>query len=118
MGEDDGSAEDNVPQAEVLRLEIAELRAENDRLRGLLGLGTRDEAVSPWEPTLFVEPEGDDSAIAAVDGNRHANPRSLSIRSLFVGRDDSPRPAVGEHSNRQGRMEPGRAGRMGEYPEA
>ena len=40
-----------------LRRQLVELRAENDRLRGLLGVGTRDEAVSPWEPTLFVEDE-------------------------------------------------------------
>ncbi len=67
-----------------------ELRAENDRLRGLLGVGTRDEAVSPWEPTLFAEDEGDADGAAVTAVDRHS-PREAKIavfRSLFVGRED------------------------------
>lgn len=72
---------------DALRREIAELRAENDRLRGLLGGGTRDEAVSPWTPTLFVEAEGDASH-APVDRNSPREAKVALFGSLFVGRDD------------------------------
>ncbi len=73
-----------------LRRQLVELRAENDRLRGLLGVGTRDEAVSPWEPTLFVEDEADADGTAVTAVDRHS-PREAKIavfRSLFVGRED------------------------------
>ena len=66
------------------------LRAENDRLRGLLGVGTRDEAVSPWEPTLFVEDEveADGAAVTAVDRHSPKEAKIAVFRSLFVGRED------------------------------
>ena len=78
------------PQAddtEALRREISELRAENNRLRGLLGVGTRDEAVSPWEPTLFVEAE-DDASDVPIDRNSPREAKVTLFRSLFVGRND------------------------------
>jgi hypothetical protein len=78
------------PQADdthALRRENSELRAENDRLRGLLGVGTRDEAVSPWEPTLFVEAE-DDASNVPVDRNSPREAKVALFRSLFAGRDD------------------------------
>jgi len=73
-----------------LRRQLMELRAENDRLRGLLGVGTRDEAVSPWEPTLFVEDEGgaDGAAVTAVDRHSPREAKIAVFRSLFVGRED------------------------------
>ncbi len=72
---------------DALRRDIADLRAENERLRGILGVGTRDEAVSPWEPTLFVETEGDDSVVR-VDRNSPREAKVALFRSLFVGRED------------------------------
>ena len=56
MGED-RPVDLDTSEIEELRRQLAELRAENGRLRELLGVGTRDEAVSPWEPTLFVDDE-------------------------------------------------------------
>ena len=60
--------EHDAPAADALRLEVEGLRAENRRLRSLLGLDVPERptaeppATSAWEPTLF--------------------------RSLFAGRDD------------------------------
>lgn len=76
-------------EIEELHRQLAEMRAENERLRDLLGVGTRDEAVSPWEPTLFVDAGPPDEAAAAVV-DRHS-PREAKValfRSLFVGRED------------------------------
>ena len=73
-----------------LRRQLVELHAENDRLRGLLGVGTRDEAVWPWEPTLFVEDEGSDdaAAVAAVDRHSSTDAKIAVFRPLFAGRED------------------------------
>lgn len=72
--------------------ELAELRAENARLRGLLGLDRRAEnaAVARWSPSLFGEQHPGSEATDAllVDG---ASPRPAKVAlfgSLFVGRDD------------------------------
>jgi len=81
------SSPSSADDVDALCRQIAELRTENDRLRGLLGVGTRDEAVSPWEPTLFVEAEGNDSC-APVDRNSPRDAKVALFRSLFVGRDD------------------------------
>ncbi len=47
---------DDPPRQDLLR-EVEELRAENDRLRGLLGLDERpdDGHVQAWTPTLLAE---------------------------------------------------------------
>ncbi len=81
------SSPPHVDNVDALRRQIAELRAENERLRGLLGVGTRNEAVSPWEPTLFVEAEGD-ACNAPVDRNSPREAKVALFRSLFVGRDE------------------------------
>ena len=83
----DSSPPPHVDNVDALRRQIAELRAENERLRGLLGVGTRDEAVSPSEPTLFVEAEGD-ACNAPVDRNSPREAKGALFRSLFVGRDE------------------------------
>src|ERR1700686_1656240 len=78
-----------------LRRQLVELRAENDRLRGLLGVGTRDEAVSPWEPTLFVEDEGDadGAAVTAVDAQAR---RQLGATGLCGNRSRNRQTPVGQ----------------------
>ncbi len=84
---DSDSAQSGPTDFEALRRQIAELRGENDRLRDLLGVGTRDEAVSAWEPTLFVE-AGTDVAVPDVDRNSPREAKVALFRSLFLGRDD------------------------------
>jgi len=75
-------------EIEELHRQLAEMRAENERLRDLLGVGTRDEAVSPWEPTLFVDAGPPDEAAAAVDRHSPREAKVALFRSLFVGRED------------------------------
>ncbi len=75
-------------ELEVLRQEIAELRAENARFRDLLGVGTRDDPVSPWEPTLFPDADAPGLSPVAVDNGSPQEAKVVLYRSLFVGRDD------------------------------
>ena len=67
--------------------EIESLRAENERLRGLLGLtGERDaEPPTAWEPTLFAP-----VAVPRPVVDRRSSPAEKIglFRSLFAGRDD------------------------------
>ena len=73
--------------------ELAELRAENAWLRGLLGLDRRAEnasSVARWSPSLFNEQHASAEVADAllVDG---ASPRPAKVAlfsSLFIGRDD------------------------------
>ena len=109
------SSPPHVDNVDALRRQIAELRAENERLHGLLGVGTRDEAVSPWEPTLFVEAEGD-ACNAPVDRNSPREAKVALFRSLFVGRDEIHACQMGELSIRQGGVESGRPGWLVECP--
>lgn len=74
--------------AEVLA-ELETLRAENARLRGLLGLDERaDDVAAPgWSPTLFTSPAADEVK-PVVD---RSSPRAAKValfRALFAGRDD------------------------------
>lgn len=67
--------------------ELEVLRAENERLRGLLGL-TEDRQAEPpvaWEPTLFAP-----SVPARPVVDRRSSPADKIglFRSLFAGRDD------------------------------
>jgi superfamily II DNA or RNA helicase len=78
-----------------LRREMERLRAENRRLRSLLGLDSADGATAQpappaapaWEPTLFSDP-----AVAAdpalVDGRSSPAAKIALFRSLFAGRAD------------------------------
>ena len=76
-----------------LRREIERLRAENRRLRSLLGLDVTkpaDVAAPPtpaWEPTLFREPVVATDR-APVDGHSSPEAKIALFRSLFAGRDD------------------------------
>ena len=67
--------------------EIESLRAENDRLRGLLGLNEdrTPEPPAAWEPTLFVPAT---PPRPAVDRRSSPDDKIGLFRSLFAGRDD------------------------------
>ncbi len=67
--------------------EIESLRAENERLRGLLGLNGDRESVPPvaWEPTLFVPAV---PPRPVVDRRSSPADKIGLFRSLFAGRDD------------------------------
>lgn len=75
--------------AEV-KSELAALRAENARLRGLLGLDERATAAprTAWKPTLFTPAESTSPVVVAVDRTSPAAAKIALFRSLFVGRDD------------------------------
>ena len=77
------------PCVQSLEAEIQTLRAENDRLRSLLGLDqpNRQQTTQPWEPTLFVETQHEASK-ARIDKNSPAELKVALFRSLFSGRDD------------------------------
>ena len=66
---------------------IAELEAENRRLRDLLGLDREDRASAPatWEPTLFPESL---ASHPRVTQRSPSEDKVALFRSLFRGRDD------------------------------
>jgi hypothetical protein len=67
--------------------EVSVLRAENARLRELLGLD-RERATDSgpaWEPTLFAPPA---TPHVQVDRSSSSAEKVALYRSLFVGRDD------------------------------
>jgi superfamily II DNA or RNA helicase len=72
-----------------LEAELAVLRAENSRLRGLLGFDERDAApVRRWPLDLF---DGEESVGGAHVAVTHSSPPEAKValfRSLFAGRDD------------------------------
>jgi hypothetical protein len=76
-------------EVDELHARVAQLEAENARLRGLLGLDHREPAgsVPAWKPTLFAF-EPDEQRPTPVD--RHSDPAAkiALFRLLFVGRDD------------------------------
>src|SRR5581483_9788557 len=83
------SIDDPRTRAELLA-EVAALRAENARLRGLLGLDARadDLAVAGWSPTLFAPQPSTAEPVPVLD---RSSPRAAKValfRSLFAGRDD------------------------------
>lgn len=85
---DQARSQASTDEVEVLRQEIAELRAENARFRDLLGVGTRDDPVSRWEPTLFPDADTDERSPVAVDNGSSHEAKVALYRSLFVGRED------------------------------
>ena len=69
--------------------EVTALKAENDRLRSLLGLDRPllAEPAAAWEPTLFAE----STAVKSPTHHSGALSRSAKValyRSSFIGRDD------------------------------
>lgn len=78
-----------------LRREIERLRAENGRLRSLLGLDSPEPATAQpappptpaWEPTLFRDP-GVATNRAQVDAHSSPEAKIALFRSLFAGRED------------------------------
>lgn len=70
--------------------ELAALREENARLRGLLGLDDRSarQATPVWKPTLFPSMATQAPVVSSVD--RHSTPQEkiALFRSLFAGRED------------------------------
>lgn len=74
--------------ANELARRVAELEAENRRLRGLIGLDHESRAAPTptWEPTLF----GDGGPISAPRVTQASSPQHKVglFRSLFRGRDD------------------------------
>ena len=69
--------------------EITTLKAENERLRSLLGLDRPllAEPSAAWEPTLFVESKADRTPASGPVLLSRAGKVAL-YRSLFVGRED------------------------------
>jgi superfamily II DNA or RNA helicase len=79
------------PSPEELIAELSALRAENARLRGLLGLDRRAGETVPagWSPSLFGElPGRKPMASPAVDRSSSALEKVALFCSLFAGRDD------------------------------
>ncbi len=74
------------PRRDDLVAEIEVLRAEVDRLRGLLGLDTRTEVghVRTWAPTLFSQPV----PAQPVDIQSSPEDKLSLFRSLFGARSD------------------------------
>jgi len=74
---------------EALVDEVHALRAENQRLRSLLGLDepSRHEVAAPWEPTLFVDSDRQDLK-SDVSADSPAEAKIALFRLLFAGRED------------------------------
>ena len=69
--------------------EVEELRAENARLRSLLGLDqpSRRKEVEPWEPSLLPQPV-ERAVPRDVDQSSSAESKVALFRFLFAGRED------------------------------
>ena len=87
MSERDASSQ------EELRRQMEGLRAENRRLRSLLGLDVPESATTAppplpdWEPTLFRDPLASTVRLP-VDNHSSPEAKVALFRSLFAGRDD------------------------------
>src|SRR3972149_2099331 len=86
--------ERDASRLDELRHEIERLRAENRRLRSLLGLDVLEPAtaqpLSPtpaWEPTLFRDSPAATDRVP-VDGHSSPEAKITLFRLLFAGRDD------------------------------
>lgn len=80
---------DSPTRAELLA-ELEALRAENARLRGLLGLDARttDLAGAGWSPTLFAPQSSTCETRSMVDRSSPRVAKVALFRSLFAGRED------------------------------
>jgi hypothetical protein len=87
-----GPSQDNEAHLRLLEAEaeLRKLRAENTRLRELLGLderGSRPEAAAA-RPTLFPADDGVAAKRYAVSHSPSADAKIALFRTLFIGRDD------------------------------
>jgi superfamily II DNA or RNA helicase len=86
-------SERDASNPDELRLELEGLRAENRRLRSLLGLDVPERATSApppapaWEPTLFRDTLASTGRVP-VDSRSSPEAKVALFRSLFAGRDD------------------------------
>ena len=103
---------------EALVDEIHALRAENQRLRSLLGLDepSRHEVTEPWEPTLFVDSDRQDLK-GDVNGSSPAEAKIALFRLLVRWARGCLRPSLGECADRKDRLESCRRGWLGERQE-
>src|SRR5205807_5942763 len=78
------------PSVADLLAELEALRAENARLRDLLGLDARarDLETAGWSPTLFGDRSQPTAAVSPVDRSSDPAAKVALFRSLFAGRDD------------------------------
>jgi len=81
-----GDGPGELSSVEDLRREVEVLRAENTRLRGLLGLDDRPDAghAEAWRPTLITDPVEQ----PAVDASSTMLDKLALFRSLFGARSD------------------------------
>ncbi|HVM13225.1 MAG TPA: DEAD/DEAH box helicase family protein [Egibacteraceae bacterium] len=95
MASEEQDGFDGMPQRPVdghgelaaARREVEALRAENDRLRALLGLGGErlaDVHREAWAPQLLNQ----DQPLPSVDADSPPDVKVALYRALFVGRDD------------------------------
>jgi superfamily II DNA or RNA helicase len=74
----------------TLESEVSRLRAENARLRDLLGLDKRADRreLEPWRPTLFAVPDAKAHRVPSVDQNSSEAEKIALFSCLFSGRTD------------------------------
>jgi len=73
----------------AMETELGVLRAENARLRGLLGLDDRaGPPTSAWKPTLFTAEDRAAPVAMPVDRRSPPEAKVALFRSLFAGRED------------------------------
>ena len=77
------------PENGALIDEIHALRAENQRLRSLLGIdqASRHHITQPWEPTLFADSDRR-NLTGDINGDSPASAKIALFRLLFAGRED------------------------------
>ena len=103
---------------EALIDEVHALRAENQRLRSLLGLDqpSRHQVTQPWEPTLFADSDRR-NLTGDINGNSPAEAKIALFRLSVRGTRRCVRPSLGECEDRKERLEPRCRGWLGEREE-
>ena len=104
----------DVPGSAVdLARRIAELEAENRRLRQLLGVDGHVSGATTWEPTLFTKPAESTRLI----GRKSTPQEKVALFPRPVpGTQRRVRTAVAQHPDRQNWLVAGGQGWMGERP--
>lgn len=98
--------------------EVHALRAENQRLRSLLGLDepSRAEVAASWEPTLFVDSDRQDLK-SDVNANSPAEAKIAPFPPSVCRPRGCARPSLEEWEDRKDRLESRRRGWLGERQE-